>query len=135
MFILEIAAGIVLAVLVLRLLPLIIISSLLIGCVALVFVLLLLVWLNLEKVAIYVAALGAVGLLYGVPFWLQSKITEKYPEFGKLVRGEPPFNEFARQPKRLLIMALFALVVAGAGLATLFGAVHAVDLLSQVLVK
>lgn len=135
MLIVEIALGIVLAVLILRFLPTIIASAMLMGVIALLGVILSLVWFNLEKVAIFVAAIGAMVLLYGVPLWLQSVITTKYPAFGTLVRGESPYDHLSKQPQRLLIMACFALAVAGVGVAALLGAVYSVDLISQVLKK
>jgi len=133
--IIQIALGIVLAVLILSFLPAILAGTLLIGAVALLGVILLLVWFNLEKVAIFVAAIGAIALLYGVPFWLQNTITAKYPAFGALVRGETPYDHLSKQPQRLFIMLCFAVTVAGAGIAALFGAVYSVDFISQVLSK
>jgi len=133
--IIEIALGIVLAVLILRLLPAILASALLIGVIALLGAILLLVWLNLENVAIFVAAFGAAALLYGVPFWLKNTITAKYPTLGTLIRGEPPYDHLSKQPQRLLIMACFALAVAGIGISVLLGAAYSVDLVSQVLNK
>lgn len=135
MLIIEIALGIVLAVLILRFLPAILVGAMLIGAIALLGVILMLVWFNLKEAASFVAVIGAMVLLYGVPFWLQSSITAKYPTFGALVRGEPPYNHFSKQPQRLLIMAFFALVVAGAGIAALLGAVYSIDLISQMLGK
>jgi hypothetical protein len=133
--VIEIALGIVLAVLILRLLPAILAGALLIGGLTLLGVLFFTVWLNLEKVAIFVAAFGTAALLYGVPFWLKDTITAKYPTLGALIRGEPPHDHFSKQPQRLLIMACFALVVAGVGISVLLGATYSVDLISQVLSK
>ncbi|MCX5902769.1 MAG: hypothetical protein NTV89_04695 [Proteobacteria bacterium] len=135
MLIIEIALGIVLAVFILRFLPAILAGAMLIGAIALLVVILLLVWFNLEKVAIYVAAIVAMALLYGVPFWLQSAITAKYPNFGALLRGEPPYDHLSKQPQRLLVMAIFALAIAGAGIAALLGAVYSVDVISRMLGK
>lgn len=135
MLIVKIALGIVLAVLILRFLPAIMAGAMLIGVIALLGVILLLVWFNLEKVAIFVAAIGAIVLLYGVPLCLQSVITTKYPTFGALVRGESPYDHLSKQPQRLLVMACFALAVAGIGIAALLGAVYSIDLISQVLGK
>jgi hypothetical protein len=133
--VIEIALGIVLAVLILRFLPAILGGAILIGVIALLGVILLLVWFNLDKVAVFVGAIGAVTLLYGVPFWLQSTITARYPGFGTLVRGEPPYDRLSKQPQRIIVMACFALAVAGAGIAALLGAVYSVDLISQALGK
>jgi hypothetical protein len=133
--IVEIALGVVLAVLILRFLPAILTGAMLLGAIALLGVILLLVWFNLEKVAVFVAAVGAIALLYGVPFWLQSTIIAKYPTFGTLVHGKPPYDQLSKQPQRLLVMVFFAVAVGGAGIATLLGAVYSVELIGQVLGK
>ncbi len=135
MLIVQIALGIVLAVLILRILPAFLAGAMFTGAIALLGVILLLVWFNLEKVAIFVAVVGAMVLLYGVPFWLQSTVAAKYPTFGALVRGESPYDQLSKQPQRLLVMAIFAVTVAGAGIAALLGAVYSVDLISQALGK
>ena len=135
MLIVEVALGIVLAVLILRFLPAILAGAMFIGAIALLGVILLLVWFNLEEVASFVAAIGAIALLYGVPFWLQSTITTKYPTFGTLIRGDSPYDQMSKQPQRLLVMALFAVAVAAAGIAALLGAVYSVDLISQAMGK
>lgn len=135
MLVIEFALGIVLAVLVLRFLPAILAGTMFIGFVVLLGITFFLVWLNLEKVAIFVAAIGAVALVYGVPFWLQNTVTAKYPTFGALVRGEPPHDQFSKQPKRLFVMACFALAISGVGIAALLGAMYSVDLITRVLGK
>jgi hypothetical protein len=135
LLIVQIALGIVLAVLILRILPAFLAGAMFTGAIALLGVILLLVWFNLEKVAIFVAVVGAMVLLYGVPFWLQSTVAAKYPTFGALVRGESPYDQLSKQPQRLLVMAIFAVTVAGAGIAALLGAVYSVDLISQALGK
>lgn len=135
MQVIEIALGIVLAVIILLFLPAILAGAMLIGASVLLGFIFLLVWLNLEKAAIFVAAIGAVGLLYGLPFWLQHTITAKYPTFGALVRGEHPYNHLSKQPQRIFVMACFAIAVAGAGIGALLGAVYSVDLIIQVLGK
>jgi hypothetical protein len=135
MLIVEVALGIVLAVFILRFLPAVIAGALLTGAAVLSLVIVLLVLLNLEKVAQIVAAIGIVALLLGIPFWLKSAFTEKYPAFGELVRGEPPYDEISKQPQRLLIMACFAVCVAGVGIAALIGAGYSVELIGRVLGK
>src|SRR3989338_3326896 len=61
----------------------------------------ILVWLNLDKIAIPVGAVLLVGVLYGVPFWAYKKVSKKYPGFGHLLRGEAPWNTASRLPVRL----------------------------------
>ncbi len=135
MLIVEIALGIVLAILILRFLPVIFVGAILVGIVTFFGGIVLLVWFNLEKVAVFVAPIASMVLLYGIPFWLQGTITAKYPTFGALVRGESPYDQLSKQPKRLLVMTFFAVAVAGAGIAALLGAVYSVDLIAQVLGK
>ena len=129
--IVEVALGVVLAVLILRLLPAVILGIILIGATAFLGTILLLVWLNFEKLAVVIAGIGACSLLYGIPFWLNSKVTAKYPTFGALVRGEAPYDQLPKQPKRLLVMVLFALTVTCLGIAAFLGAVYVVVLISQ----
>lgn len=107
--------------------------GMLLGAIALLGLILLLVWFNLEKIAILVGVAGAIALLYGVPFWLKDTITAKYPNFGALVRGESPYDSLSKQPQRIAVMLCFALIVAGAGIVALLGAVYTVDLISQML--
>lgn len=87
----------------------------------------ILVWLNLQKIAVFVGALAAVSILYGVPFWAYSKVSEKYPTFGLLLKGEPPWNHLARLPLRVLVMAIFAVTVAVFGIGALMAGLSIVD--------
>ncbi|WP_136418650.1 hypothetical protein [Herbaspirillum sp. ST 5-3] len=135
MLILQVAFGIVLAVIILRLLPAIVAGALIIGLAALLAITAGLVWLNLKTVAIYIAAFGAVGLLYGIPFWLKGFVVRKYPDFHVLIKGEPPYDATAKQPLRIVVMACFSVAVASVGIGALLGAVYSVDLISQVVGK
>lgn len=79
----------------------------------------ILVWLNLQKIAVVVGALVLVAILYGVPFWTYSRVSKKYPTFGLLLKGESPWDRPARLPLRLSAMAVFAVTVAGLGIGAL----------------
>ena len=73
--IMEIALGIVLGVLILRLWLAIVGGSIILGVLAIAFLIVVFVWSKLGKappdhVALTVAAMVGVGLLYGVPLWL-----------------------------------------------------------------
>ena len=135
MLIVEIALGIVLAVIILRLLPEIVAVAIVVGVIALIAIMALLIWFNFQTIAIYVGALGVVGVLYGIPFWLKAKIEKKHPPFAALIRGEPPYNHIEKQPLRLTVMACFSVAVAAVGLGALLGTISAVDLLSQAIAK
>ena len=133
--ILEIAIGvclgIVLAALVLKYWRQLLASSVWLLIAAVVFGLLItvgiLVWLNLEKIAIYVGAILLVVVLYGVPFWAYNKVSKKYRGFGLLLRGEAPWNTASRLPVRLVAMAVFAVAVAGLGIGAMMASVSLVD--------
>ena len=133
--ILEIAIGVclgvVLAALVLKYWRQLLASSVWLLIAAVVFGLLItvgiLVWLNLEKIAIYVGAILLVVVLYGVPFWAYNKVSKKYPGFGLLLRGEAPWNTASRLPVRLVVMAVFAVAVAGLGIGAMMASVSLVD--------
>ena len=91
-----------------------------------------LVWLNLEKIAIYVGAVILVVILYGVPFLAYNRVSKKYPSFGLLLRGEAPWNTASRLPVRLVVMAVFAVTVAGFGIGALMASVSLVDYIGTV---
>jgi hypothetical protein len=131
----EIALGIVLAVIILRLLPAIVAVAMVVGVIALIAITALLIWLNFQTIAVYVGALGAVGVMYGIPFELKAKIEKRYPPFAALIRGEPPYNQMARQPLRIAVMACFSVAVAAVGVGALLGAISAIDLISQAVGK
>ncbi|MDQ3773963.1 MAG: hypothetical protein M3461_06155 [Pseudomonadota bacterium] len=86
-----------------------------------------LVWLNLETIAVFAGALAAVALIYGVPFWAYTRVSTKYPTFGLLLKGEPPWDRPVRLPLRLVVMGVFAVAVAGLGIGALMASLSLVD--------
>lgn len=135
MLILEIAVGIVLAVIILRVLPATLASALVLGLIALLVITIALVWLNLKTIAIYIAAVGAASILYGVPFLLKDQVTKKYPGFTSLIRGEPPYDQITKQPLRIAVMACFSVAVASIAVGALVGALYTIDLISLAVAK
>ena len=89
----------------------------------------ILVWLNFQKIAAIVGAIAAISILYGVPFWVYSKLSDKYPTFGLLIKGEPPWDRPTRLMVRLPVMAVFAVAVAGLGVGALMAGLSLVDYL------
>jgi hypothetical protein len=133
--ILQIVFGIVIAVVILQLLPAIVAGALIVGIVVFLVLTVVLVWLNLKTIAIYIAALGAIGILYGIPFSLKEHVVKKYPGFGALIKGEAPYDTTKKQAFRIAVMFCFSVAVALFGVGGLLGAVYAVDLISQALGK
>ncbi len=132
---LQVALGIVLAVIIVWMLPAIVAVALLLAFVSVIALVVALVWLNLQVVAIYVSAIASVAVLYGVPFWMKTHILRKYPAFLALTKGEPPFNVMAKQPARIAVMACFAVAVALSGVGVLLGMVSLVDAVSNLFGK
>ncbi len=135
MLIIEIALGIVLAVLILRFLPAIVAGAILLALVVAFILIATLVWLNLEEIAAIVGAMAVVAVVYGVPFWLKDKIAQRYPSFDALIKGNPPYNQLAKQPLRITVMALFAFTLAAVGAGSLFGTLFVVDAITNALGK
>jgi hypothetical protein len=132
-----VALGIVLGVVALRYWRQILSSSILV--IAALLFLGILVWLGFyfwEKrstIAVYAGAALGLAVLYGLPFYIYGRLTRAYPEFNALLKGEAPWTGVARLPLRLLVMSLFALMVAGAGVGALFGSVWLVEYASKLL--
>lgn len=135
MLIIEIALGIILAVLILRFLPTIVAGAILLALVAAFILIVALVWLNLKDVAAVVGALAVVAVVYGIPFWLKDKIAQRYPTFDALIKGNPPYNQLVKQPFRITVMALFAVTLAAVGAGSLFGSLFVVDAITNALEK
>lgn len=130
-----VALGIVLAVVALRYWRQILSSSLLL--LLLLLILGVVVWLGFyfwEKrstVAIYAGVALALAVLYGLPFYIYGHVATKYPQLYSLLKGEAPWNVASRAPVRLLIMSLFALTVASAGVGALFGSIWLIEHVSK----
>ena len=140
MLIIEIALGIVLGVLILRFWPAILGGSLILGLLALAFLIVVFVWSKLEKappehVALVVAAMVGVGLLYGVPLWLKDNLANRYPKLHALITGNTPFNGFARLPLRIAVITSLAVTLVVASIASFFASFYFVKAAVEVFSK
>ena len=88
-------------------------------------------WEKRSTVAIYASAALGLAVLFGLPFYIYGRVTDKYPQFSALIKGEEPWNAASRLPLRLLVMSIFALMVAGAGMGALFGSIWLIENVSK----
>ena len=135
MLILQIALGIVLGALILFFLPAIVAGVVVVGLVALVLLLVLLAWFNLQEVAVIAGLLGAFALLFGIPFLLMVGLTRRYPKLGAVLHGGPPYDTTSKLPMRIAVMAPVALAVAGIGAGVFFGAIFAAESVAKFFAK
>lgn len=94
-----------------------------------------LVWMNLQTIAMFVGVIATLALLYGVPFWIYRGVTKKYPAFDLLIKGETPWNTSCRLPLRLSVMIVFAVTVAGIGIGALMAGLSIVDYIDALINK
>ena len=115
--ILEIALGIVLAYVIIALLPVIIGGSLVLGVVGTIVAIFLLVIFNIKTTAICIGFLIAIAVPCFIPYWINSQAEKKYPKWGALLKGQPPYDKLATQPFRLAVMACYVI----SGVFVMFG--------------
>lgn len=135
--IIEIALGIVLGVLILRLWLAIVGGSVILGVLAIVFLIAVFVWSKLGKpppdhVALTVAAMVGVGLLYGVPLWLND-LANRHPKLDALIRGH--INELEKSPLRKAVMTTYAVALLMASIASFFASYYLIRAAVEVLGK
>lgn len=117
--IVEIALGIVLACIILRLLPLIIGGAIVLVVLAGVATVVVAAIYNWSTVLFLVAAIVTYGLALGVPYALGSHLTRRYPVLKSAVDGKVPFDNKRAMPQRIAILLTFVLVGVGLGLVIL----------------
>lgn len=127
--IIEIALGIVLAVVVLAFLPALLTGGFLLLVIALVAGLIALIVFNFRIVGIGLIALCALATLYGVPFLLAGVVSERYPKIGTIIDGKPPYNRLTKFPVRLVVVGVVAIGVSLIAVFSLIAVGHLVDLL------
>jgi hypothetical protein len=111
---LEIAGGIVIAVIILWVLPLILVSGVAMILLALAIGILAVLIADFRDVAIGLLLFLAVLFLAGSPFLIWEKARQKYPKFDAVLKGDPPYDKWKRQTLigttsvTLLALAIFA---------------------------
>lgn len=140
MLIIEIALGIVLTVLILRFWPAILGGSLILGVLAVVVLIGVFVWSKIENappehVAVVVAAMVGIGLLYGVPLWLKDNVANRFPKLHALIIGHSPFDGLAKLPLRVAVMTSLAIALVMASVASFLASFYLVRATVEVLSK
>jgi len=65
--------------------------------------------------AILLQTIGMLLLLYGIPSYANKILSQRFPDFGSLIKGEVPYEKLSALPKRIIIVAIyvFSLVALG----------------------
>ncbi|MEO8158002.1 MAG: hypothetical protein ABI648_09415 [Betaproteobacteria bacterium] len=137
MLIIEIALGIVLGVLILRFWPAVVGGSLILGVLALAFLIVVFVWSKIEKVpsehaAVVVATMVGLGLLYGVPLWLKDNLATRYPKLHALITGHIPFNGVAKLPLRIAVITSLVITLVAVSITSFVASFYFVNTAVQV---
>jgi hypothetical protein len=66
--------------------------------------------------AVFIQTIGMLWLLFAFPKYANTIVTNRFPQFGLLVRGEEPYNGHASLPKRIIAVGAYALFLVGLGL-------------------
>jgi hypothetical protein len=135
--IIKIVIGLVLGILILKLWLAVVGGSAILGVLAVAFLMVVVVWSKLgyappDHVALTVAAMVGMGLLYGVPLWL-NHLANRHPKVHALITKH--INELAKSPLRIASMTTFAVALFMASIASFFVTYYLVRVAVEVLGK
>lgn len=119
--VLDIALGIVLAVVILWALPLLVAAGLVMVLLGIALVVIGLAFSNWKAVVTWGLVAVAIGMSFGIPYFVFRQLCRRVPRFQGLVDGKPPFDRWPYLPLRLVTVFILAvgLVCAGFGALTL----------------
>ena len=89
------------------------------------------IWVNRRYLAEYLSIFALLGLLIGVPLGLNAVITKNSPKLKALIYGEPPYGAPNFQFKRIPFLAIYSLVLAVTGVGAAKGGPILLNLLKS----
>jgi len=125
---LETALALVLAALLVRYLPPKVLGAALLGYLGSLVLVVLFVWLELDKLALTFGLVASLGALYGIP-WLMREEVVSYPVFRALLGGTPDSDGL--EIRHALVAAFFLIIAAILGAYVVNGSVLVFELAEQ----
>ena len=127
---LETALALLLAALLARYLPPKVLGAVLLGYLGSLVLIVVFVWLELDKLALSAGLVASLGALYGIP-WLMREQVFAYPVFRSLLGGPPDSDDL--EVRHALVAAFFLIVATILGAYVAKGSVIVFEIAEQVM--
>ena len=130
MLTLDAALALLLAVLLIRYLPPKVLGAALLGYLGSLVLLVVFVWLDLDKLALTFGLVASLGTLYGIP-WLMRDQVLAYPAFRALVGGAPDSDGL--EVRHAVVVAFFLILATILGAYVVNGSVLVFEIAEQII--
>jgi hypothetical protein len=127
---LDAALALLLAVLLIRYLPPKVLGATLLGYLGSLVLIVVFVWLDLDKLALTFGLVASLAALYGIP-WLMRDQVLAYPAFRALLGGAPDSDDL--EVRQALVAAFFLIVATIVGAYVVNGSVLVFEIAEQVI--